>query len=114
LLAATGLEGARRGLEGARRGLEAAQRGLEACSLGDLFRFRQTVRCSDASQPANVRWRRKTTMPDVVARRIVRSDSPELRSVSTSTNRFLRHPQKKYLNADGARSLTPQALKLRD
>jgi hypothetical protein len=51
---------------------------------------------------------------DAVALRIVATDSRDLRSNSPPTYPFLHHPQKKYSIADEARSLTRQALKLRD
>jgi hypothetical protein len=48
---------------------------------------------------------------DVALRESSRPDSCDSRSNSTLTNPFLLHPQKKYLIADEARSLTRQALK---
>jgi hypothetical protein len=51
---------------------------------------------------------------EVVASRIADADSCDLRSNPASTNPFLHHPQKKYLTAGAATSLTAQALELRD
>jgi hypothetical protein len=81
-----------------------------ASATSRIMRNGLLARFEHPAAAMHIRFRRSFEAQDVctevVALRIVATDSCDSRSNSAPTNPFLRHPQKKYLTADAATSLT--------